>query len=119
MILNSSEKNSTETPYVSLEEIFLQIIDLSYMGELRTYIKAESADKKHKILAGSKSRIIDLYYKPITDFVDKHNFSIIDNQNSNLTRENLLESLKQGNLSNYLIKRPVVKNTNNSSVLKD
>ena len=76
MILNSSEKND-QSEFVSQEDIFLQVIGLSYMGELRTYLKAESANKRQKILAGSKSQLIDLYYKPITQFLSRHDLSTI------------------------------------------
>lgn len=89
------------------------------MGELRTYLKAESANKRQKILAGSKSQLIDLYYKPITQFLSRHDLSIIDKNEGDVPKNSLMDTIKQRNLNEFLIKRPIINNTENCTIIKD
>jgi len=45
----------------SLKRLFVDIIKLSYDGELRSYLKAESQDKQLQIFEGSQARFAALY----------------------------------------------------------
>ena len=115
IILNSSETNR----FMSQENILLEIIGLSYMGEIRTYLKAESSNKRQKILAGSKDKLIDLYYKPITKFLEQHDLWIIDKKEGKVLQNGFMDLIKQRNLNEFLIEFPTINSTENSTIVRD
>lgn len=71
LVLNAHENPKT-TNYISFENLLQKIIGLSYQGDLREYFKAESSDKKEKILQGSRQQIIELYKDKIYLQMVKH-----------------------------------------------
>jgi hypothetical protein len=58
MLLNA---NFEQAAQLGLKKLFLDIIGLSYEGELRSYLKAESKGKKLQIFEGSQGRFAALY----------------------------------------------------------
>ena len=58
MLLNGNFEQGAQ---LGLKKLFLDIIGLSYEGELRSYLKAESQGKKLQIFEGSQARFAALY----------------------------------------------------------
>ena len=58
-------------PKISKVEFFIHLANLSYIGDIRTYLKAEKKDKIKNVVLGALDYYLDIY----SECIDKYNIS--------------------------------------------
>lgn len=93
---------------VHIVDFFTELVKLSYIGDIRTYLKAEKKEKARNMVEGSLNNYIDLYGKYFENFCIKLENDYLIFTEENL--ENMFKNIREDFILNVFSKSKIFYN---------